>query len=605
MLSMNATYSEQPKSSLWPIFTRAIVDLFRAAPVEASLLALVLIVQGILPAFNLYLTKITVDGVTKLTQGGNIQIILIVLAWSVSMITNVVLAPLNQVLQGNVAEKFTAHVNLSLMGKTETLPGLDLLEDSRFHDDLKLLQEGAKNRPLNVLVLLVFALRDIITLISFSGILILIGWWVPLIVFLTAYPEARMTLKLREVGWNALMSRTPEARSMDYESRIALSHQYAAEVRLYRLIPWLRNRYQIAFNTSHATMRKVRAQQAIQVLPTSFFSVAISICLFAWAVIQAARGELTVGEIVVIVGGLTQVQQTVFSLIEGSGMIFERGLYFKKYFDFLSATPLVTQPIKPKTLPLTMPSIAFDNVCFDYPDGRKALQNVTFAINPGEVVAIVGENGAGKSTIIKLLLRYYDVTDGRIEINNIDVRDLDVNNWRDRVSAVFQDFGRYSYTVRENIVLARQGSDQVEDLNIAVKQSGLAAIENRLENRLETRLGKEFGGTDLSGGQWQKLALARAIYRKADVLILDEPTAALDPRSENEIFQQFTDLSRGRTTILVTHRLGSILMADRIIVMNKGVLTEQGTHQELLDLNGEYAELWQMQASQYKDMYGN
>lgn len=225
---------------------------------------------------------------------------------------------------------------------------------------------------------------------------------------------------------------------------------------------------------------------------------------------------------------------------------------------------------------------------------------MSFTIRPGTTVAVVGENGAGKSTLIKLLLRFYDSSEGDIQINGVSIKDIDLDQWRDRVGAVFQDFGRYAYSVKENILLARQGVLEPASLQSALLQSGMAAVAEGLDGGLEAQLGKEFGGAELSGGQWQKLAISRALYRRTDVLILYEPTAALDPRSEYELFQQFADLAQGRTTLLVTHRLGSVLMADHILVLKQGRLVEQGTHQELLAANGEYAELWRMQARLYE-----
>lgn len=595
---MATTKAAQHISTLG-VLARSIPLLFRAAPLETTILATVLVAQGLIPALTLYLTKVTVDGISTLSFQEPQAIITLVAVWLFALATGVLLSPINQVLQGNVGEKFTAYVNLTLMQKAASLPGLDFLDNSRFHDQLNVLQEGARNRPLNVMVLLVFLVRDMITLVTVSGVLATIGWWVPLLVLVSAFPHGRLTLRLREMGWNALISRTPEARAMEYESRVALGSQFAADVRLHDLFPWLMGRYEQAFNAAHSTMRNVRARQALQVTPASFITLLVSGGLFTWALLRARSGQISAGEVVIVVTGLAQVQQLVFGLIENTGFLFERILYFQMYFDFLELDPVVKDPPQPITLRDKTPDIEFKEVSFSYPDGRLAVSGVNFVLRPGEKLAIVGENGAGKTTLVKLLLRYYDVSSGSILIDGIDLRQLEIAAWRSRIGAVFQDFGRFSYTVRDNIVLgdAHEGDPRLAH---ATSLSGVDTFLHSLPEGLESRLGKEFGGTELSGGQWQKIALARAIYRDSDILVLDEPTSALDPRSEHELFAQFAQLASGKSAFLITHRLGSVQMADRIVVLKAGQIVEEGTHDSLLTYGGEYQELWRMQAGQYE-----
>jgi ATP-binding cassette, subfamily B, bacterial len=223
---------------------------------------------------------------------------------------------------------------------------------------------------------------------------------------------------------------------------------------------------------------------------------------------------------------------------------------------------------------------------------------------PGEIVAVVGENGAGKTTIVKLLTRLYDPTEGSITVDGIDLKNLNLNQWRQYISVIFQDFGRYAFTLTENISLGNLKSlHDPEPLQHAIQKAGMTRLVNKLPEKEHTLLSKQFGGTDLSGGEWQKLALARAFIREdAQLLILDEPTAALDPRSEHEVYQHFSELAHGKTTLLITHRLASVQMADRILVLKSGALVEEGTHKDLLQRGGEYSLLWNMQAKQYTDL---
>ncbi len=584
----------------WRILLRSLALLWRTAPAKVTLLTALLVIQGVVPALNVYLTKATIDGLTALLQGGSASLVPLVALWAGSIAISQLLAPFVQMLQGDVAELFTTKVNLDLMRKSEELKGLDALERPGFHDDLLLLRDGARNRALNVLVLSVYAARSLVAMVSLAAVLATLAWWVPFVIVLASIPYGRSILKLREVGWHALLGRSPEARRMEYDSRIALDVEHAAEVRLQGLLPWLRQRYVATFASAHRAMHVARRRQALGGLPSIAFSVVVTAGLFAWAVLQASRGALSFGGIVVVAQGMGQLQNEAFALNEGVGELFQRALFFEKYFEFMAIEPEVRQPDDPLPVPEGPLTVAFEDVSFAYPDGRVALEHVSFAIRPGETLAIVGENGAGKSTLVKLLLRFYDPTGGRVTVNGVDLRSLDVDAWRARVGAVLQAFGRYDYTLRENVTLgAAPREDEPEAVTRALTDAGLGGLVESLGGGIDHGLGKEFGGTELSGGQWQKVAIARALYRDAPLLILDEPTAALDPRSEHELFERFARLSRGRSVILITHRLASVQMADRAVVLRGGRLVEEGGHAELLRRGGEYAELWWLQAEKY------
>jgi len=388
---------------------------------------------------------------------------------------------------------------------------------------------------------------------------------------------------------------------MAYDGRVAISHAFAREVRLFNLFGWLRHRYEQRFLKIHNVMRQVRRKEATQILPISVVSMVVSAGLFSWAVWQASRGHLSVGQVVIMIQALSQVQFSTRDVVTYLGMLYERALFFDTFFAFLALSPGVRQPADAKSLDArSSHDITFEHVSFCYPDGRYALKDVSFHIPAGETVAIVGENGAGKTTLINLLLRFYDPLEGRILIDGFDLRELDLNAWRGRVGAVFQNFNQYDYTIRENVALGNLAQERNNDLLLrTLERAGASSILDTVEGGLDAQLGKEFGGTELSGGQWQKLAIARVLFRDANVLILDEPTASLDPRSEASLYTQFAALASDPTTILITHRLSSVLMADRILVMKNGQLIENGDHTFLLSQGGEYAELWNMQARRY------
>lgn len=571
--------------------------LWRCTPIEVSTLVLLLLVQGAVPAVAIYISKLTIDG---LVSGEQTRVVALVLVWILGQVLGVLFGTLSQILQGNVAERFTAYINLQLMQKAEEIRGLDLLEQKGFHDDVKTLQEGAKSRPLNLVVNMVFTFRELVTVLALLVLLAPYALWMPLLLLVGTVPLARATLHLREVGWRALVSRSENARALEYYSRLALGIDHAQEVRLYNLFGWLRKRYGERFEESHRLMRKVRSMEMSRTVLPMLVSLAAVGVVFAWAVNTSIAGVLTVGSVALVVQSIIQMQTSIQGFIESLGYLFERSLFFDHYFRFLRASSKVNNPAHPLPVPYR-PSIVFEKVSFAYPDGRKVLHDVSFHIRYGETVALVGENGAGKSTLVKLLLRFYDPLEGRILVGGSDLRELRVEEWRSRVGAIFQTYGRYAFSVAQNIGIGDPERPLTQEaLEAAASNAGLGPVIDRLPSGYDTLLGKEFGGTDLSGGEWQKLAIARALFRKADLLILDEPSAALDPRSEHEMFQSFAAISKGRTTLLITHRLASVQMADRILVLREGRLVEEGSHQALLHRNGLYAELWRLQAEGYR-----
>ncbi|WP_236144195.1 ABC transporter ATP-binding protein [Nostoc sp. CMAA1605] len=329
--------------------------------------------------------------------------------------------------------------------------------------------------------------------------------------------------------------------------------------------------------------------------------------LFYWVVKQAFQGKFSPGSVLLLVQSLTYFQQNLAAFVGNGLELWENVLYMQQFFNFLdsASSMLLTVPGEKTPSPI-LTGITFENVYFRYPDAQAwAVKNISFTLHPGETVAIVGENGAGKTTIIKLLTRLYDPTQGRILVDGVDLKHLNLQEWRQQIAGVFQDFGRYALTLGENIALSNlQALENRDLLRFAIERADIIQLVTQFPTGEDTPLGKQFSGTELSGGQWQKLALARAFVRQqAQILLLDEPTAALDPRSEYELYQRFVELAQGKTTILITHRLASVRMAQRILVLKAGQLIEDGTHQELLSHGGEYTTLWNMQIRQYGEYF--
>lgn len=584
------------------VLSRTLPDLIRSAPALVSLMLGMAVIQGLVPALTILLGKWTVDGVGAAVQGQPSNLPLLAAAWAGAALLGQVTQVTAQVLQGYASDHFTVQTMQRLMGKMRDLPGLDVLEDARFHDDIEILQQGAPRRPLNLVSTLLYLIRGTVSAVSVSATLLSIGWWVPLVVVAGTLPALLKQMEFYKLGWSIFIQRTQDSREVNYLQRVAMRHEYAKEVRLYGLLPYLQDQYLTRTLAYQKTMRGVRNRQLLGILPYQVLSLTVTAGLFVYVVSHAGNGRYTAGSVVLVITALAGLRDELRAISEYISVGTEHLNWFAKFHRFLDAQPSVVQPAQPRPLPAGV-TLTLEDVSFGYKGGAPAVEHLTLTIPEGQTVAIVGENGAGKTTLVKLLLRFYDPTSGRILLGGAgektDLRDVDASAWRSQVAAVFQDFARFEWTLRDNILLGQPQDD--EKLKWSVDASGLGATLNRVEGGLDARIGQAFGGLDLSGGQWQKLATARALYREARVLILDEPTAALDPRSEKEVFDAFARMSRGRTTLLITHRLGSVLMADRVLVMKQGRLIEDGTHAELLSRGGEYAELWQLQASQYAE----
>ena len=447
-----------------------------------------------------------------------------------------------------------------------------------------------------------YLLLDIIAFIVAFVVLLPYGWWIPVLVGVVTMPRLYLQAKYGGIKWSIWGSGAPQAKKLWYLNYLLQEPMTVRETRISQSSESLLNKFkeiqQYLFELSKGVLDRY-----LRVLIVPPIIEAAVIFFVAYQFLPPViAGTLTIGSFTLLISMLGQLGSRSANASAHFAQIYEGNLYVNHYFDFLALTPLIPTAKNPIVLEeIKPPKIEFKNVSFNYPKGQNVLDGVSFVIEPGESIALVGHNGAGKTTIVKLLCRFYDVSGGEILINDINIKDLDLSHWYKFLGTLFQEFVKYHFTVRENIFLgAPDKKDENAMIEAAIK-SGAAEFIERLPKKYDTILGKEFeDGEELSGGQWQKLAIARAFYEEPPVLILDEPTSAIDAEAEYEIFNNLEKQYKNKTLILVSHRFSTVRNANKIIVIDHGKIVESGSHEDLLKLDGTYAHLFTLQAKGYQ-----
>ena len=557
------------------------------------------------PAVQLYIGKLIIDAVLANVgaESPDWGLIFVYVAFelAVALVGDIMQRSVN-LLESLLGDLFSNRLSVQIMEHAGAMD-LERFEDPEFYDSL----ERARRQTVGRIGLLSMVLtmgQNLITLASLMAILVTYNVWLLVLLVVAVLPSFIGETHFAGLSYSLLFRWTPERRELDYLRYVATSDQTAKEVKLFGLSDFFTKRYEALADQYYDANKELATRRAAAGgLLTGLSTIAYYVAN-GFVIIDTVLGRHTLGDLTMLVGSFQRSRSLIMSVLLRSADVYEQSLFLRDLFTFLETKPLASS--KPGAPPVPRPiasGFELKDVGFRYPGSEAwALRGVSLSLAPGERIALVGENGAGKTTLVKLLARLYDPSEGEILLDGRDLREYDVETLRRAIGVIFQDFVRYDMLLRENIAVGCiDALDDMPRIEEAAERSLANQVAEMLDDGFDHMLGRRFeGGANLSGGEWQKVGLARAYMRDAQILILDEPTAALDARAEFEVFQRFTELTRDKMAVLISHRFSTVRMADRIVVLEDGHVTEDGTHEELLELGGCYAELFTLQAAGYQ-----
>jgi ATP-binding cassette subfamily B protein len=590
--------------------------VWRTSPILTSGDLLLRLVRALLPIATLYVGKLIIDEVVALAASANAPAnfaawwasgLLDHLGWLLLLelglaVSSDIFGRLVSLIDSLLSERFTNESSVRLMEHAAKLD-LEDFEDSEMQDRLDRARRQTMGRT-TMMTQLFGQAQDVVTIISFAAGLAIYAPWLIALLVVALVPAFLGEAHFNAQSYSLDYARTPERRELDYVRQTGASVETAKEVKIFGLNAFLIQRYKELSAAIYDAKRALAIRRAswgglLTAVGTAGYYTAYG--FIAW---RTLLGDFTIGDLTFLSASFRRLRNLLEGLLIGFSQVAGQALYLDDLFSFFEVRPEITSP--PDPLPFPSPvreGFTFEDAGFRYPGAERwAVRHLSFALHAGEVLALVGENGAGKTTLVKLLARLYDPDEGRILLDGHDLREYDLGQFRANIGVIFQDFVRYHMTAAENIAVGRiEARDDRKRIEAAAQRSLADEVIQKLANGYDQVIGKRFKkGVDLSGGEWQKIAIARAYMRDAQLLILDEPTAALDARSEYEVFKRFRELSEGKSTILISHRFSSVRMADRILVMAEGEIEATGTHEELLAEGGRYAELFELQAAGYR-----
>ena len=583
--------------------------VWKASRSTALVSFLLVPVSAVLPAGQAWVGKLIVDIVVNQANqsveiGEGIRTVGLYIALEfVLIMLGSLFRNARSLFDGITRSKLTNYINSLVIQKAIELD-LQYFEDPIFYNLMQNARRQADMSALSIVNSILQMGQQVISFFSLMVLLIGYSLWLPLIVVISAIPSFFSLSEFAQRSFRALTRRAPESRLLNYLESLLTGNEYVKEIKLFGLGDELLARYQTLFNKSYIEDRAIAEKRTLASFLWGLLSTLVYYASYIWIILKTISSQITLGDMTMFLSIFKQSQGAVQSLLGGFSSLYESNLYLDNLLDFLLLKPVIKRTKDGLVVPKKIQhGIELENISFCYPGSEQlVLKDVSMRIMPGERIALVGLNGAGKTTLIKLLTRLYDPTEGRILIDGVDLKDYDLKSLHQRFGVIFQDFVRYQFTVSENI-----GFGQIDALNDlgrikdAAVRGGAEEMIEALPEGYNTMLGRRWeNGEELSGGQWQKIALARAFMREAEILILDEPTSALDAEAEYEVFKRFNELVEDRIAVLISHRFSTVRMADRIAVLSGGHLAELGSHEELMNQNGMYARLFNLQAEGYR-----
>jgi len=618
---------KRPKSTKEGFALRQVFEAFTSLPRVLTLvwnthagftlaMGILSIIRGFTPAISIWITKLVIDSVVSAikTQDVGPVVALVLLQLGVEMI-NRLLTTFSNIVQQLLQERVSNRIQVMILDKANTLD-LAFFENPEFYDKLRQAAEQSTFRPVAMISQTFDLGRTIITFFSMIFLMLGLEWWLAIVALLVPIPAFIADSRYGWIGYQRMRRQSPERRKMTYYNNVMTTDQYNKEIKLFNLGSFFIDQYRTLANKFYEENKLILVRRYV----TNFFwnglTVVANAGIYLYVALQAVNGRISLGGLTLYTQTAAQVGQSFNSILSGISSTYENNLFVGTLFEFLEYQPRVTSPKEPQPMNVNGNGtgntnrkgldIEFRNVSFTYPgkdpETQAALRNVSFTIQEGEAVALVGRNGAGKTTLVKLLTRLYDPDGGEILMGGRNIKEYDLHELREQVGVIFQDYVTYFMSARENIGVGRLAEMENQELVAnAAHKSGADAVIGKLPKGYDTTLGRWFDeGVQLSGGEWQKIALARAFMRDARILVLDEPTSSLDAQAEYEVFSNFRELTKGKTAIFISHRFSTVRLADRIFVIENGNILENGSHQELMALDGRYAELFNLQAEAYR-----